>query len=203
VQVIPLRNDEKDVCMTDWVRIKDENGRQTKKWEERKIPLEPARLVEVRPNGVKVYSGKLGRCLQKGETIYKPNWTPATAALARKTRYEKAQQRAAEGIQRAVNERLELLADGKEVSLVNTPIDAIEHISHHATEVFLNSHSPKGMSDLGHFILKAADLVRPENEKSQSSGDLPLAGLDDAQNIIQIFNFYQERPQEFIDVEPR
>lgn len=188
--------------MTDWVRIKDDNGFQTKKWKAREEPLPPAHIVEIKPNGVKVIAGKLGRRLKKGETIYKPNWTPETAALARKTRYEKAQQRAAEGVQRAVNERLQLLADGKKVDLIHTPIDAIENIAHHATEVFLMSKSPKGMSDLGSFILRAADLVRPDNDKSQSNSDLPMTGIEDAKNIVQIFNFYQESPQEFVDVEP-
>lgn len=195
--------------MTDWITA----SRNAKKTGELP-PLDsypPGVKVTVLENGVRLIEGKLGRLYVKGE---RPKnaipLTKETSAIVRAKQLANAQARAAEGLMEAVNEANERLAKGGNVVFTDVPTEAFKYIIKHAAEVYLNSTSPKGMSDLGAFISRAAGMVREQGERLAEENGLPLAGLDDAKNIIQVFNFYnteyqslKEQEQDFVDVEAR
>lgn len=154
-------------------------------------------IVKIKPASL---SMKIGHgTLKKGESVRNANKiTKENAADMARRRWEVARERAALGMQKAVESRL---ANGQSLGV---PTDAWEHIIKHATNVYLESRSPKGLSNLGTFLGSSTGMLKGRDESAGES-ELPLAGLEDARNIIQIFNFYntdyQKEKADVIDAE--
>jgi hypothetical protein len=183
----PLRNDEKEPEVPPGTVAIEHEGEAT---------------VYIQENGVRMIEGKIGRRLRKGE-IRKgvTQITKETAGIMRERRWEMAQKRAEEGMQAAVNEVMTRLANGKPANLAKQPVDAMYHITKHATEVFLESRSPKGLSDLGGFLTRVTQMTPNPDERHHEDSGLPMPTLDEARNIINIFNFYQNEyePENVVD----
>jgi hypothetical protein len=133
----------------------------------------------------------LNRRLRKGEiretTMLNGAINKDTAVAMQLRGRELAKQRAAEGMMAAVNERLA----EKKLPQVNVTPDALFHVVKHATGVFMDSKSPKGMSDLGAFITKTSGF-NEEKDKGNSGGGGVSATLQNALTFLQIKKLAKE-----------
>ena len=77
---------------------------------------------------------------------------------------------------------------------VGTPLQAWEALTEKFVEKFMTSGSLKSMSDA---LLVAGKVTGMYEEKTEQSSTSPvLAGLEDAQVLLQVFNFYESHPRE-------
>jgi hypothetical protein len=152
------------------------------------VRVTPAEEAAIRLSGKHLSKGQLPH----GATPFNKE----TGAAAIKRRWDAARLAAQEGMIEAVNEANEKFDKFGTSALpkLTTPPEAFKYIIKHATDVYLLSHSPKGLSDLGGFIGKSTGLVKDVTDmREEQSVDPSMLGIDDAKVILNVFNIYNEK----------
>jgi hypothetical protein len=144
---------------------------------------------------------------EKQEIIEKPKrelhkFTKEDRIAGGKARWENARNRAAEGLQEAVDEILAEMDNGILPKKTNTPAEAWKHIMKKATKEFMHSTSLKGMSDMASFIGKSTGMTRDVQAGDKEPAALPmLEGLEDARIILQVFYGNMPEIEERLDAD--
>jgi len=164
-------------------------------------PQKPALRANGKPYSVIIPAGtRLGRRLRKGER--RENARIITKENAREMAKRSGDIRAeaaARGMVSGVNKALKRYDEKGELVLpVGTPLQAWEALTEKFVEKFMTSGSLKSMSDA---LLVAGKVTGMYEEKTEQSSTSPvLAGLEDAQVLLQVFNFYDNHRPELADV---
>lgn len=109
-------------------------------------------------------------------------------------KHQLARENAAEGLLTALQEKMK----GGDIPLPKVPVEAYKHLIRHAVDVYLKTDSARGLSELGNFISKAAGMVvDPAELRAEQAPD--NGTLTDANIILQVFNYYDEHPDEHAD----
>jgi hypothetical protein len=161
---------------------------------ERKVGrvIEQAAQKETTKSGGRIWhkGEKRGGLLKKGERLAESNLiTKENASAMVRKRWDKAREAAAQGMMEAVNEKVKELDETGKVSLFKTPPEAVKEVVKHATRIYLNSKSPKGMSDLGAFLMKSTGMNREKEDETGLTKD-GIVSMEEANFILQVNNYY-------------
>lgn len=137
------------------------------------------------------------------------------ASAIQTKRWEDSRNAATEGMIDGVNQYLEEKAEKeqKEISDIvsinrsKTPVDALKQIASHATVVYMRTNTPKGLADLGNFIMKITGSIKQPDDRSVKDDGLPMPALDEAYNIVNFFIMQDpeknSKLKEYVDAQSR